>query len=109
MTDVIKPTLKTQGDCMDYPVIPSEAEFKTYLIMAEKASKSPFFSKMGGEGGILSIILFARELGLPPMQCLFGGTSNINGKIEISARLMNSMIRNAGHKLNIRTSTHKIC
>jgi hypothetical protein len=47
-------------------------------------------------------LLAARELGIPPMQALNGGIWNIQGKIEISARLMNSMIRRAGHSISIK-------
>ncbi len=94
---------------MENSLIPSPEELTVYQVMAKQAANSKFFANLGSEGGILSIMLYARELGLPPVQCLFGGMNNIQGKIELSPRLMNSMIRKAGHKLEIIESTHLIC
>lgn len=90
-------------------LIPSEEEMKTYQIIAKKAAESNFFSKIGGEGGLLCMMLYARELGLPALQCLFGGMNNIQGKIEITPRLMNTMIRKAGHRLEIQESSETCC
>jgi hypothetical protein len=50
------------------------------------------------------VLLAARELGISPMLALNGGIWNIQGKIEISARLMNSMIRRAGHTMAIEST-----
>jgi hypothetical protein len=90
-------------------LVPSTEEFNIYQVMAKKASESQFFGKIGGEAGLLSIMLYARELGLPPLQCIFGGMSNIQGKIELSPRLMNTMIRKAGHRLEIIEATDQAC
>lgn len=94
---------------MENALVPSQEEFNTYQVIAKKASESQFFSKIGGESGILSIVLYARELGLPPLQAIFGGMRNIQGNVELSPRLMNSMIRKAGHKLNIKSCTDEVC
>ena len=93
---------------MNNELIPTEIELRSYQLIAKQAQNSKFFDKLGGEGGILSIMLFARELGLSPMTCLFGGMSNIQGKIEISPRMMNSMIRKAGHSIKVEASD-KVC
>lgn len=69
--------------------------------LAKHATSSKFFNNLGGQAGIFCIAMYAQELGLPPMQCLFGGMNNIQGKIELSPRLMNSMIRKAGHKVEV--------
>lgn len=90
-------------------LIPTFDEMNTYQLLAKHAANSGFFKNIGGEGGILSIVLYARELGLPPMQCLFGGMHNIKGNIELSPRLMNSMIRKCGHKLEILECNNVIC
>lgn len=82
-------------------LVPSNDELHVYQIMAKKATESQFFSKIGGESGLLSIMLMARELGLPAMQSVMGGMNIIQGKVELSPRLMNSMIRKAGHKIEI--------
>lgn len=94
---------------MTNDLIPSEKEFQTLQMMAKNATQSKFFASLNGESGILSIMLYAKELGLPVMQCLFGGMHNINGKIEISARLMNSMVRKAGHRIDIEECTDQKC
>ena len=54
-------------------------------------------------------MLTARELGIPPMQAIQGGMSVIQGKVEISPRMMNTMIRKAGHKLEILQSDDNLC
>ena len=93
---------------MTNEIIPTNEEVKTLESMAKYAFESKFFKDMGF-GAIFSIMLYARELGQNPMQCLFGGMHNIQGKIEISASLMNAMIRKAGHKLEILACDEKIC
>lgn len=90
-------------------LIPTVDEMNTYHTIAKTAYQSAFFGKLGGESGILSIMLMARELGLPPMQAIMGGMNNIQGKIELSARLMNSMIRKRGHKIEVLICTKEKC
>jgi len=57
----------------------------------------------------MMIMLAAREVGIPPMQALNGGLNIIQGKVEISARMMNALIRKAGHKIDIKDSTDLSC
>ena len=90
-------------------LIPQHDEMGIYQTIAQKATQSKFFDKLGGEGALLCIMLYARELGLPPMQCLYGGMNNIQGKIEIAPRLMQSMIRKAGHRISIIHSDENSC
>jgi hypothetical protein len=90
-------------------LIPSGDEIRSIEIMAKNAAESKFFAKLNGFGGIFSIAMFARELGLPVMQCLFGGMTNIEGKIEIAPRMMNAMIRKAGHQIQIVKIDDNVC
>lgn len=90
-------------------LIPNEEQMKALQAMAKAAHESGYYSKVGSEAGILSIMLLANELGIQPMQALSGGIWNINGKIEISARMMNMKIRQAGHKLEIKELTSEGC
>jgi hypothetical protein len=90
-------------------LIPTETDIKTIQMMANYAKNSKFFDKVGGESGILCIMLAARELGVPLMQALCGGIRNIQGNIELSPRLMNSMIRRAGHQIHIIKCDEKVC
>lgn len=98
------------------PSIPTEAELNSYKIIAKVASCNPYWKKVGGSGNeesivatILSVMLLARELGISPIQAISGGINNIQGKFEISARLMNQLIRKHGHKLSIKMMTNEMC
>jgi len=97
--------------------LPSEAELNSYKLIAKVAASNPHWRKLGGNGNndeaiiatILSVMLLARELGFSPMQAISGGINNIQGKFEISARLMNQAIRGRGHKVKVKTLTDDIC
>jgi hypothetical protein len=96
--------------------VPTEAELSSYQIIAKIAASNPHWRKLGGDGKpeeivatILSVMLLARELGFSPMQAVSGGINNIQGKFEISARLMNQAIRARGHKMTIRTLNDDVC
>lgn len=99
-----------------FTAMPTEAELKSYQIVATIASNNPHWKKLGGNGKpeeiiatILSVMLLARELGFSPMQSVSGGINNIQGKFEISARLMNQAIRARGHKMQQRLLTDEVC
>ena len=85
----------------EYKLIPTNEEIKGIETMAKYACDSKFFNNLGGASGIFSIMMYAKEIGIPPMQAVMGGMHNIQGKIQVSPALMNSMIRRAGHKLEI--------
>ena len=89
-------------------LLPNASDFNMFQVIARNAQGSGLYGTVGGEAKIFMILLAARELGISPMIALNGGIWNIQGKIEISARLMNSMIRRAGHTMQIM-STDKEC
>jgi len=89
--------------------IPSDHEMMVYKTMSQHAVASKMYKGIGDESAVMMIMLAARELGLPPMQCLNGGINIINGKIEISARMMSAMVRRAGHQIKIKESTDTSC
>lgn len=96
--------------------VPTSGELQSYKMIAEVAASNPYWKKLGGGGSqdsivatILSVMLLARELGISPIQAISGGINNINGKFEISARLMNQLIRKHGHKISIKISTNEVC
>ena len=89
--------------------LPKPEEMTCLLTMAKAAHQSGFYKNIGNQDAILAIMLLAREYDLPPMQALTGGIWNIQGKVEISARFINMMIRAAGHKIKIEESTEKGC
>lgn len=81
--------------------IPSEHEMMVYHTMAEQAVESKMYRGIGDKAGVMMIMLASRELGIPPMQALNGGLHIINGKVEISARMMNALIRKEGHVIQV--------
>ena len=89
--------------------LPQEAEFRQLQVIANTAMQSAAYKMHGSEANIFVILLAARELGVAPMQALNGGLWNIQGRVEISARLMSSMIRRAGHSIKIVTSDSREC
>lgn len=80
----------------------------THKVVAE-LMKMPHYAKLGQEGVIL-IIETAKSLGLDPRTALNGGLYNVKGKIEMSARTMNALIRSRGHSISrCKTSDDTIC
>ncbi len=81
---------------------PSEHEMMVFQTMAKAAVESKMYRGVGEQAGVMMIMLAARELGIPPCQALNGGINIINGKAEISARMMSALIRKAGHEIKIK-------
>jgi len=91
-------------------LIPSQEEFQMLQVIARNAQDSGLYSSVGNQQAkIFMVLLAARELGVSPMLALNGGIWNIQGKIEISARLMNGLIRRAGHSIKIVVSNDTHC
>lgn len=90
-------------------LVPTKEEFEIIQMMAKTAADSKHFEKIGGFPGLFSIALYAREMGIPAMTALHGGLVPVMGKITMSAEMMNSLIRQKGHKLEIIESTDKVC
>lgn len=83
-------------------LLPTQGEFAMFQTIARSAKASGLYG--GDENKIFMVMLAARELGISPLLALNGGIWNIQGKIEISARLMCGMIRRAGHTMEIKGS-----
>lgn len=92
---------------MNY-LIPSEGEMKTIKEAAKAAVVSTLFRGKNEETAV-AIALYARELGLPIMQCLLGGMHIINGVAELSVRMLNSLIRKSGHHLHCLKCDANVC
>jgi hypothetical protein len=90
-------------------IIPTPHELLVYQTMAKQAIESKLYRSPGDEAGVLMIMLSARELNLPAMQALNGGINIIQGKVELSARLMNALMRRAGISITIKESTEDRC
>jgi hypothetical protein len=90
-------------------LLPTNSDFQVLQVIAQNASRSGLYAGVGSEQKILMVLLAAQELGIKPLMALNGGLWNIQGKIEISARLMSSMIRRAGHSIGIIQCDSKAC
>lgn len=90
-------------------MMPTAQDFQMLQVIAKNAADSGLYSGMGQQAKIFMVLLAARELGVSPMLALNGGIWNIQGKIEISARLMNALIRRSGHSIKIIVSTDTEC
>ncbi len=88
---------------------PSEHEMMVFQTMAKAAVESKMYRGIGDQAGVMMIMLSARELGIPPCQALNGGINIINGKAEISARMMSALIRKAGHEIKIKEISDASC
>ena len=91
-------------------------QINAVVAIAKYAANSKLFDKLLGssdpatkEAAAFCIAMYAHDLGLPIMPCLFGGIRPVVGNIEISPRMMNGMIRKAGHKIDILKSDEAIC
>ena len=89
--------------------MPSQQELMVYQTWAKNAAESQMYRNVGKESGIMMIMLAAREYGIGPAQALNGGLHIIEGKVELSARVMSALIRRAKHTLKILESTDEIC
>lgn len=89
-------------------MIPSNHELTVYQVMAKQAAQSQLYKGLP-ESQIMMIMLAARELGIPPMLALNGGINCIQGKVELSARLMGNMIRQRGHSFTTKVLDKTQC
>ena len=84
--------------------IPNSQEILVYQTWAKTAMDSQMYRGVGKESGIMMIMLAAREYGIGPAQALNGGLNIIEGKVELSARMMSALVRRARH--SIQTVAH---
>lgn len=73
-------------------------ELQNTKKLCQMLLESPHYKKIGVEG-IYAIVETAKSVGVDPLQALNGGMFFVRGKVEMSARLMNSLIRRAGHSV----------
>jgi hypothetical protein len=89
--------------------MPTPQEMMVYQTWAQYAENSQMYRTIGKESAIMMIMLAAREYGISPAQALNGGLHIIEGKVELSARMMSAMIRRAGHALKIVEDSDSKC
>ena len=94
------------------PVQSSEevlADLQNSTKMCQGLMLSPHYKKMGAEG-IFAIIQKAKLIGISPMEALDGGMYYVQGKVELSAAMMNQLIRMKKHSVTKdEKSNDQIC
>lgn len=88
--------------------MPKGQELQDLISFCKVMGECPFYRKLGA-GGVMSILLSAKELGLPFMACLNGGMHNIEGKVSLSAQLMNALLLKNGHTIDLVELNEERC
>ncbi len=89
------------------PGILAELQQTESVVKALMASKH--YAKMGSDG-IYAIVQKAKSMGINPMDALNGGFYFVQGKTEMSAQMMNRLIRSKGHSIKKDSkSTNECC
>ena len=84
-------------------------ELTNTTALCKKLLELKHYSKMGPEG-VFAIVEKARSLGINPMEALNGGFYFVQGKVEMSAQMMNSLVRQARHSITKdRRSDDTVC
>lgn len=85
------------------------SELQNTHQLCQMLMKTPHYAKMGPEG-VFAIVETAKSLDIDPRQALSGGLYYVKGKVEMSARMMNSLIRAQKHSITRdRKSDDTIC
>lgn len=83
-------------------------EVKTTQELAQKLMELPHYKKIG-EAQLFLIVENAIALGIDPRKALNGGLYAVNGKVEMSGRLMGELIRRRGHSFRTLENTKDKC
>jgi hypothetical protein len=81
-------------------------DLEYFNTVCDIAYKSKCYGNIAKET-MLNLCITAHDLGIPISKALNGGFHIVQGKIVMSAGLMNDMIRKAGHSLQIKKSDDK--
>lgn len=82
---------------------------ETSLKTCDSLLKIPSFAKLGKDA-LFTVLIHAHSLDIDPVTALSGGLFYARGKVEMSARLMNALIRSRGHQVLMdERSNEKVC
>lgn len=87
------------------------AEIQNTNKMCQALMQSAHYKRMGAEG-VYAIVAKAKSVGVSPLDALNGGMYYVQGKVEMTAAMMNQMIRGGRHKHSItkdKRSNETIC
>lgn len=92
--------------CKEVDFIKEVGELKN---VCKQLMQTPHYAKLT-EPGIFAIVSKAKAVGVDPMVALDGGMYYVKGKVEMSAQMMNSLIRQAKHSITKdKRSDDNIC
>lgn len=66
--------------------------------VSERLMQTPHYKKLGPDG-IFAVVSKAKSLGINPLEALDGGLYYVQGKVGMSAEMMNALIRAQGHSI----------
>jgi len=73
-------------------------EFENTKALCQKLLETPHYKKMGEEG-VFAIVQTCKSIGIDPLRGLNKGMYCVRGAVEMSSRLMNSLIRSKKHSI----------
>ena len=73
-------------------------ELQEVQSLCKALFESPHYKKMGADG-IFAIVTKAKSIGVNPIDALNGSMFYVQGKVELTAGMMNQLIRQAGHSI----------
>lgn len=73
-------------------------EIKNTQKMCQMLMATSHYQKLGSEG-IFAIVEKAKSIGVSPLEALNGGMYFVQGKVELTAGMMNQLIRQRGHSI----------
>lgn len=88
--------------------MPKGQELADLTSFCKVMADSPAYRKLGA-GGVMSIVLTAKEMNLPMMPCLNGGMYNFSGTVSLSAQLMQALLMRGGVEIKVIELTDNIC
>lgn len=80
--------------------LPTVQEIQSLEAIAKTAAKTTYFGNLTPEQ-VMMMFYVANDLNLPRSVVLAKGLNVINGSVEISARVMNMLIRRNGHAIRL--------
>jgi hypothetical protein len=75
--------------------------------LAETLMKTKHYQQLGSDG-IFAVIQKAKSLNINPLEALNGGLYYVQGRVEMSAQMMNQMIRARGHSIQKDSKSTKL-
>lgn len=88
--------------------MPSPSELDHLIKFCQVMAASSFYQKLGASG-VMVIYLTAKEYNLPFMACLNGGLHTFDGKVTFSAIMIDALILQAGHTIDILQLDERKC